>query len=228
MTEKAWQLGYPLDDLKAIAAPFKEMLEPHCYGAFGRPKERDIAIALANNRLAYIQTNKSGPISNGVEAAALFQRYKHTSSQTDFTGEKIVFASGDILIKSIVWSQTFTAADRLIDHLQEGLEKKSSLLWLEIHQESEPLRLLAKRKGFERIATKISAGSEIKTLWARGFGIDSMSLARPCDRLIEPIDPANDVGLACLEKSFLDESELRAIRDELRAYGDRFAQHYSR
>ena len=42
MTEKAWQLGYPLDDLKAIAAPFKEMLEPHCYGAFGRPTRFDL------------------------------------------------------------------------------------------------------------------------------------------------------------------------------------------
>jgi len=224
MTEKAWQLGYSLRYLESLAAPFKDMLEPHCYGAFGRPKERDIAIALQKKRLTYIETNKSGLISSGVDAVALFQRYKQTSTQVDFTGAKIGFRPGDILIKSIAWLRSDEAAERLVDHLYNGLESDGALLWLEIHQESKPLRQLAKRKGFEWIATKVSAGSEIKSLWAIGRERDS---PKRLERRAEPIESANDVGLACLEESYLPKTELRAIREELRVYGDQFAQHYS-
>ena len=45
MDAPAWALGFELSFLKEVAAIFKKEFKPHTYGAFGLPKERDIANA---------------------------------------------------------------------------------------------------------------------------------------------------------------------------------------
>jgi hypothetical protein len=73
----AWALGYDLAFLQEIASIFSADFKPHTYGAFGLPKERDIASALKEGNLAWIR-NESGE----VVAVAIFRIAKSGATTT--------------------------------------------------------------------------------------------------------------------------------------------------
>ena len=47
---KPWQQGVPMETLKPLAEVFKREYKPYIFGAFGLPKERDIATAIAETK----------------------------------------------------------------------------------------------------------------------------------------------------------------------------------
>ena len=95
MSDPAWALGYDLAFLKQVASIFARDFKPHTYGAFGLPKERDIANALKDESLVWLKSD-----SGTIAAAAIFKIAKSTSKQSDFAQRTITIKPGDLQIKS--------------------------------------------------------------------------------------------------------------------------------
>lgn len=215
---KAWQQGFELEELRELAAPFRRMLKPHTYGAFGLPKERDIAAAKKAGQLTWLR--KGGGGGDPVTAVAIFARLKAASSHKDFTGRAVRIEKGDVLIRSLAWGEENAGSgEQLLGHFLERAEAPA--IWWELHQECGELRELAERSGFRRVATKISAGSDIKTLWVAGSAGEERAAAA------EQLHPAESPGLVCLAPEFIAEEERQEIRTELARWGERWASHYS-
>jgi hypothetical protein len=155
-----------------------------------------------------------------VTAAALFTRLKSASRHKDFTGRAIRIERGDVLIRSLAWAEGAEDSGRqLLGHFLERAEAPA--IWWELHQECAELRELAEASGFRRVATKVSAGSDIKTLWVAG------SVGQERAAAAGDLDPAEEPGLCCIDRAALAESEREKIVAELESWGERWASHYS-
>lgn len=216
---KPWQHGIDLEELRELAAPFRRMVKPHTYGAFGLPKERDIAAAMKDGKLTWQRRQSTRQREGAVTAVALFTRLKAASQHKDFTGRAIRIERGDVLIRSLAWAEGAGENGRqLLGHF---LDAEAPAVWWELHQECDELRELAEEAGFRLVATKVSAGSDVKTLWVGGRRGEERAAA------VEPLDPAEEPGLSCLAADFLEPSEREAVLSELATWGERWASHYS-
>lgn len=211
---KDWQRGIALDVLKDHAATFKAAHGPHVYGAFGLTKERDIADAITEGRYQRVQ-----------QAAAIYRKLKVNSQQETYHESKVSIEAGDTVIS------TFACTDRadglqLLVQLTEGARAAAydptalfgaavPAVWLEIFEEDALAKSIAIEVGYRYVDTKILAGSEIKGLYVYGNNVPAFK------------DAAEFQTLAILQYDFLDPVDLQLIVDELRAYGDHWAQHYS-
>lgn len=206
MTEApSWAKGHDLAFLKSVAAIFKAAFKPHTYGAFGIPKERDVADALSARDLAW---TKAG--GEEIAAAAIFRRLARPSSHEDFSGRKATILAGDILIRSLAGSPEGCA--RLIEHLAPA----GPAVWVEAHVEASIHRQLLDL-GFELVMTKVSASSDLRGLFIRG------ETAR---RLPPPLASSEAPGVKVLLADFITEAEAAAILEEAREAAI-WAQHYS-
>lgn len=86
-----WQQGYDLATLKTITGIFREAWKPYVFGAFGMPKEVDIAQALAAGHLTYGDNAALWAVPHTVQP----------TSVTLFTGERITFPAGVLYLKAM-------------------------------------------------------------------------------------------------------------------------------
>jgi len=207
---ETWQQGYDLAMLKALAAPFKESFKPYCFGAFGLPKERDVATALADKEITWTRDN-----AGAIAAAAIFKSFQQSSEQTDFCQRTITIKKGDLFIKHLAGSAT--GMHKLLSALIEKAGNRP--LWLEIHEERKEAKSVALHLGFSKAATKIAASSDIKSLYLLN---DS-----PSSRLSSSFHPADAVALAGLVQTFASADEVTKILSEVKAAQLAWEQHYS-
>lgn len=205
-----WQQGYDLATLKALAAPFKECFKPYSFGAFGLPKERDVATALADNEITWTK-NSSG----SVEAAAIFKIVQQGSEQTDFCQRSIVIKRGDLFIKHLAGSPV--GMQKIVEALLSKAERRP--VWLEVHEERQEAKAVALRNGFVKAATKISASSDIKGVYLLNED--------PRLRVPFPFQATDSVALKSLVKNFAAQDEISNALFELKEAHLTWEQHYS-
>lgn len=199
-----WQKGFPIEQLRELAAPFKARHKPLVFGAFGLTKERDIAEALAAHRVIW---TGSPP-----QAVAIFSRLKHGSTQQDFAQREIPLGAGHVFIRAFA-ALSAEAGAKVLRALSG---RAAAPCWLEVFEEDEIARAaLQEAGGFAYVATKISAGSEIKGMYFSG--------APP----LAPIGAADEATLKIVERDFLSPADHAAIKSELKAFDSLWAQHYS-
>lgn len=214
MTENAapaWAKGFDLEFLKAAAAVFKASMKPHTYGAFGLPKERDIADAMADNALVW--TMKKDSTTKEIAAVAIAKVLSRPSPHHDFAGRTATINAGDVFVKAIAGEPE--AIERLIAGVT--LRAEPPAMWIEAHVEDRALVESLEARGFERVMTKISASSDLKGLYCRG--------GEPSQRPA-PLEPADEPSVAVLSEEFISPEECAAILAEAEAAAQ-WAQHYS-
>ena len=207
----AWAKGYPVDDLRERALIFKEAFARFNWGAFVRPKEAQIAEALAAGECVWTRDGR-----NSVQAVALAKTLKAPGQQTDFSGRVLRPSRGDIYIRAI--AGTPSARQRVALSI---IDRGAPAVWLEDFPEagqSDTWRAL----GFDHVATKVIASSEVKAIWHRGD--------RSGGRLPIALHPSENVALAVLAADWLGDpgpylAELDAYA--AKAGAEPWAQHYS-
>lgn len=205
----AWSRGFDLDFLKELAAVYRAAFKPHSYGAFGIPKERDVADAMAARELAWTRAE-----DGSVEAVAIFRMCSRPQPHADFSGRTAQMKPGDLFIRSIAGSRSGMA--RLLQKLRERSAFRPT--WVEAHVEiAETVEVLAEA-GFGPVLTKVSASSDLKGLFLAGGDLS---------RDPPPLPPADAPGVKVLREGFFSEKDRGIVLGELEAYGDHFAQHYS-
>jgi len=204
-----WALGYDLAFLQEIASIFSADFKPHTYGAFGLPKERDIASALKEGNLAWIRAE-----DGQVAAAAIFRIAKSASKQSDFAQRTISIASGDLQIKAAAGKP-----HSLQELLQRLIAKAGTRpAWLELHAENTEACTVAKTLGFSLAATKVTASSDIKALFLKGDA--------PQNRLSAPL-PQSDLPALKLLGFGASEATINTCLSEINSYQPSWEQHYS-
>lgn len=199
---KPWQLGYDMDTLKGLAAPFKQYLKPLILGAFGVPNERDIADALARKEVAWV--GGSVPTS-----ALLFRKLTQASTHRDFAGNAITMPAGSVYIRNVAGSPAGIA-----DLLAKFLPKLGACpLYVEAWEELPGARAAIEANGMRWLTSKVAASSEIKGIYS--------------NRGLSPLLLADIPALAILQQDFITANDLSSIAREINAYGNRWAQHYS-
>lgn len=206
MTEPAWARGIDMAFLKACAAVFKADLKPHCYGAFGLPKERDVADAHAAGELLWTREGDQ------IAACAIFRQLKAGSQHQDFAGRTASIAKGELFIRQIAGSPDGRA--KLMAHL---IERGGPVIWAEIHVENGELTALLEASGFEWQMSKIAASSDIKGLYARGL---------PARRAPKALGGADIPALAIMQPDFITPADQAAMLAEADQFAE-WAQHYS-
>lgn len=208
----AWARGFDLAFLKECAAALRPDIKPHCYGAFGLPKERDVADAHAEGGLLW--TKEEGRIA----AVAIFRVLSSGSQHSDFADRSISIQARELLIRHLGGSAAGKA--KLIEHLIRV--SPSPIIWAEAHVENRETVELLERAGFAWVMTKIAASSDLKGLYARQL---------PAGRFPQALDPADRPALEIVDPAFITEAEQRAILGEAEAYAasheGAWAQHYS-
>lgn len=206
----AWQRGFDLDWLKTLAGPFALMHKPHVYGAFGLTKERDVAAALAEERLVW--TRAEG--GNSISAAAIYRVLKAMGRKRDFAGNVHELGKGSLVIDALA-ARDAGQASKILDYFRQSAPKAD--IWVEAFEEDEVEREALDAAGFGWQFSAIMAGSEIKGMYRHG---------RPAPEL----DDAEAATLRMIAPEFISEAELAAIEAELSAFeaaGMPWAQHYS-
>jgi hypothetical protein len=201
-----WTRGFALDRLKAAAAPFRAS-KPYVYGGFGIAKERDVAAAMAEG--AYLCDREEAPT-----VAAITRRLKTGAIKKDFRGEEIRIPEGD----AVTWD-IGAAEGAYPNDIAEILVRSRSHApahWVEWFEEDRRGELLASL-GYQWIATRIAAGSEIKGIYRYG---QEPRLWRD-----KPLADADRAAVACLDAGFLSGEERAEIIEELK--NAEWAQHYS-
>lgn len=202
---KPWQHGYPIEELRAFAEPFRQRHKPLVFGAFGLTKERDIAAALAEKRV--IWTGKPP------QAVALSSVLQHGSKQSDFAQRPIPLAAGSVYVRAFAALDPQAGA-KLLGAIVE--QAHDAPVWLEIFEEDEiaieAIRIIGH---FGYAASKIMAGSEIKGMYC--------TAAPP----LPPLSAEDKATLLVLDPGFLSAETHTAIRAELTAFASYWAQHYS-
>jgi hypothetical protein len=205
----AWSRGFDLDFLKELAAVYRAAFKPHSYGAFGIPKERDVADALAAREIAWTR-DPAGKIIG----VATFRLCSRPQPHEDFSGRRATMRPGDLFIRSVAGSKEGVA--KLIGALM--VRAGADAVWVEAHVEIlETVAVLASFE-FEPVLTKVSASSDLKGLYLAG---------ERTGRLPRPLPPADAPGVKVLRPGIITEEERDLVLGELEAYGDHFAQHYS-
>jgi hypothetical protein len=208
----AWARGYPLDFLREISELYREEFKPHTYGAFGIPKERDVADAMEENALMWARAPGG---NRRIEAAAVARLVRRPQPHDDFAGRHATMRPGDIFVRSMAGS--WEGKCRLLDNLAH---RKAPAMWVEAHVENSEMARFLTAAGFERVLTKVSASSDLKGLYLLGGNDESR---RP-----GPLDAADLPGVKVLDPDFLHDDWAAAVLAEIDAYGrGAFAQHYS-
>jgi hypothetical protein len=202
---KEWQQGYELEFLKALAVPFAAAYKPYSFGAFGLPKERDIATMLARNSLLYTKS-----ADGSYAAAADLVILESGSHHTDFAGNDVHIPAGSAFIRHFAWTDEACGARVLNAALERAAGRQ---VWWELHEENARAKQIADSNGLLWIATKVMASSDIKGLYA----------SVNCQPRLEPAD---EIAMKEVATEFLTPGEHANIVAELTKFAD-WAQHYS-
>lgn len=204
----AWQQGHDLQFLKSIRALFARY-EPFSFGRFSIPNESQIAGLLSDGQ-GYVLTADELPVA--FMAAKIARR---DSIRRDFAGRKLFVKQGDFQIHHLTYIDGVDER-KISDYLLQYAGNRS--VWAEIHTEDWERVALLQRLGFQRVATKISASSELLSIMLRSN--------RPAIRVPEALHPAERATLTKLWDSYISPHEISEIRTEV-ANGIDWADHYS-
>lgn len=205
----SWSRGFDLQFLKELAAVYRQAFKPHTYGAFGIPKERDVADAMAEGQVIWTRGQTGAP--TGV---AIFRIVQREQPHFDFAGRAATMRPGDLFIKSLA------GTPEGMKKVVEALRARSGLrpTWCEAHVENAEAVAVLAELGFAPALTKVAASSDLKGLFLVGGDLG---------RCPPPLDAADCPGVKVLQDGFINEEDQRAVLAELEAFGDHFAQHYS-
>lgn len=211
----AWAHGFGLELLKELAAPFRDCFKPYIFGAFGMPKERDVAAA--HHARSFIFSRDAG---GRVVAACIFNLLKADAIHHDFIGRAIRIPKGRIIIKHLAIYPE--AIEEKLPKILSRLETPGGL-WAEIHQENEPLKAALLRAGFQYAGTKIAAASELIGIYFKNDKPPAFPFRA---------HPAEAAAQLKLKDAFITIPQREWILQELRAYEEKmsaeaWAQHYS-
>lgn len=193
-----WQHGHDLEKLRRLAAPFREAHRRLCFGAFSLVREADIALAIEAQEI--VHTPAGG---------ALFRRLKRPGSFTDFTGRAHEIPEGALYCRAFAAGSTLEASALL--HAMDS-RRDGGPFYVEIFEE-DPVAKIVVPEIFSYVASKITAGGEVKGVYRLGYHESE-------------IDKADERTLSILERDFLSPEDLAEIRAELDAFAP-WAQHYS-
>ncbi len=201
---------------KSLVAMFAQSYKPYSFGAFGKPTKDYVQTAFASNRVVCSQDSK-----NLLVGAAIFTVLRADAFHKDFSQRLCPLSRGSLYVRHV-------AVD--LAHMRPGLQSlinqlveraQGAPLWLEIHEENQPLRNeIEKRHSFEYVMTKVMASSDIRGLYIR----------RPATVNLHFL-PTNEIpSVKCLVERFLSRNEMNTIVRELKDYSlhkQPWAQHYS-
>lgn len=209
----SWQRGIPLARLREFGGLFKDAHKHLVFGAFGLTKERDVAEYLARACTVWV--------GEPPRAVALFTILQRDSEQRDFCGRAFTIERGSFLVKSFVAKDVVSGVEVLQKLAQRVTQpdlsvRTTSVVWLELFEEDEVAKAAATRAGFLYVATKISAGSEIKGVYVRGV-----------EPPLAPLPLVEEATLLALEPEFLSAAEHAAVSAEVSKFEGHFGQHYS-
>lgn len=208
MTESpAWARGQSLAALGAYADIFRKAHGKHVHGAFGLVKERDIAAAIDEFRLVCADGHP------GESACAISTVLHRGSRHHDFTGATWELPIGSLYVSAFA-APSFHAANELLATLRHW--HSGWPLFVEIFEE-DVFAKAAVASGLSYWFTKVSAGGDIKGVYSsvKNWRLVSEADNYTLTRLDRPDNP------------WLEPFHLWEIDNELRAYGDHWAQHYS-
>lgn len=200
--DPSWALGYPLDQLRDLAAIYRRHESAYILGAFGATREVQIAELLAAGELLVAP-------GGGALAAATIRN--HRQAVRDFTGEIRAWQQPGDLILSRLAGSGHDLADLIL-----GLESERHI-WIESWAEHPASQELALILGARRIATKVRASSELIGLWLIG---------EADGRLAEPLAVVDYATLVQLPIE-IEPRVLQAARDEIERVVPSWADHYS-
>lgn len=206
---KDWQQGFELEWLKELAAPFIANFTPFTYGAFGIPKERDVATALKEKSLLWCCD-----IEKKVVACAIAKECGQDGSHTDFCQRKFKVKKGDLFIHDL--AGTLDGMKRLLTSLVAKAGTKPIVI--EIFEEAKPTKELVEGFGFKFCTVKIPASSELKSLYILNDVPDL--------RMNEPLEQHDITNIKTIQKKFATAAEIIQMLAEIEANAD-FANHYS-
>ena len=206
---RPWQHGYPLVDLKRIRQLF-DRYEPYSFGRFSIPNESQIALMLAD-KTGYLLVDSTG-IPGGFMAAKIAKR---NSVRKDFAGRSLVIREGDFQIQHLTYEDG-VSQDIIESHLLQFAGNRS--IWADIHAEDRPRIRLLERLGFQVVAGRVSASSEIYSILLRSN--------RPAMRLPGPMHPSHRASLEELSPAFITSQEIADICQQIES-GVSWADHYS-
>lgn len=195
---KAWQQGYELDELKRLAAPFRQHLSKHTYGAFGLPKETDVALALKRKRFLFEETP-----GGEVGAAAIFKKAFVPSMRLDFAGREALFCKGDIHLEHLAGSPEMERV--LLQNLLNKIDGKA--VWVEVHAERTDTVAVLRDMGFGYVNSAIMASSDIKSLW--------IANSDPKNRSDEPMRDEDLLTMKVIQSNFASQGEIALALQEL-------------
>lgn len=205
---KPWQNGIPLDQLQAMAEPFKQRHKPHVYGAFGLTKERDIAAAMKGGNFAWIMEG------DAYVAGCCLRRFKASGIQHDFAQRPLRLSPGTVMIDAMAGERGNLA--RFLSHAETAAGRFPC--WAEIFEEDLEASAAMEEAGWDYVTSKVMAGSEIKGLYTT-----------PGSSWAAFRSPAEDATLCQLPQR-ISSDDVGVIAAELAAYlanHDAWAQHYS-
>ena len=206
---KPWQHGIPIETLKMWAAPFKERYKPYVFGAFGMPKERDVANA-----------SHAGHFLFEDGSAVISRHLKSAGSHRNFTGAAVSIPAGDYLIANAVFRDINAGRD-IVTRLVDACDCD---VWWELFEEDVEYRQLADELGFAWVTTKIMADSSVRGLYVCRRALPLGFFEPPTAK---PMDAAEIPGICCLRENFIDESTRKQILVEVDAVRGFLAAHYS-
>lgn len=204
-----WQQGFPLEELRLVQRLFGRY-EQYSYGRFSVPNEAAIAGMLASGD-AYLLTVNDELV--GVMDATVVKRDR---SRRDFAGRRLQLKQGDFQIRHLTYREGVPDA-AINEHLLQYAGNRS--VWAEVHSEDRERVRMLERLGFQVVASRISAASELFSLLLRSN--------RPGLRMPEPLHPAHLATLTQLSPRWLSDAELAAITAEIEQNIEGWANHYS-
>ena len=155
----AWARGYDLARLREIASVFKRHDEGLVLGAFGAAKETAIAAWLAEDRLDVIE--RDGRVVAAAVASTVERRKVGKDWQDDARFE---IGAGALHVTRLAFSDD-DAETRLVERVESLASGRD--LWVEAWAEHEREQRVVERLGGAFQGSKISAASEIRSVFRR-------------------------------------------------------------
>lgn len=162
----AWARGFPIDELRAVAAIYREADAPYALGAFSRVKENAVAEWRERGELLHIAADaQAGP--GWVHDCACRQvQVRRPGWVHDFTGAQVAVLPVNALVIRHAAAVESEGWATLRARLASTEAHRRGVLWLEGWVESPSVQWLAHSLGLELVATKIKASSELVGVWA--------------------------------------------------------------
>lgn len=202
-----WTRGISITLLKRMAGLIKAEYKPYVHGAFGMPKERDVASAMAEGRALWTAE---------LDSLLIFRQYRSLGSFRDFRGKVINIPRGDIVITDLVGSQTDKLLGALATKLQALRAEARPQIWTVAFMENPASVKYWQDRGLSLMGVNVTAASEILGLYG------PLSRSLPLDYPEEEL-----VSLRELGQEFISQDEQAGILEEIAEAGEVWADHYS-